>query len=439
METQINTKASMQPEAQVESKASSRPETELESKTDAQLKTATEAKAGVQSKTQLKAQLKTGVLLMNTGTPDAPTEEAARTFLEEMLSDPALISMPPFLWKPILHKFILPKRPQKTAALYKQIWTDEGAPFLLTSLRQRDLLQKKLDESLRKHPASSGKSNQHFGEHLTNSEEPNQHFDEHPSGGDKNSADTQRDSVYGNVNNAQQFQVEIGMRYGNPSIESGLQVLYKGGCERIILLPLYPQYAKVCSGTCLSKAYEKLLELEKQYGWKPQVIDVKDFFEQKSYIDGLVKSIHQKWDYKKGDKLVISFHSTLMADIKKGDPYKNQAEQTAKALADALNMADDDWVLSYQSRFDSRKWLSPFTADTVQFLGAVGTENVCIVAPGFVSDNLETSIELGQQMKELFLKEAERFGTENAQFVYAEALNDDELLIDALAKSILSA
>ena len=325
---------------------------------------------------------KTGVLLMNTGTPEAPTEDAARDFLKEMLSDPALISMPPFLWNIILHRFILPKRPKKTAVLYKQFWTKEGSPFLLTSFKQRDLLQEKLG--------------------------------------------------------SEQFQVEIGMRYGKPSIASALKALYEKGCKSVVLLPLYPQYVKVCNGTCFTKADDELALLEKQYGWKPQVKKVEHFFENSAYIKGLAHSVQKVWKYKKGSKLVISFHSTPVSDIKKGDPYKQQTEQTAQMLADALNLADNDWVVSYQSRFDNRKWLSPFTLETVEFLGAVGTDNICIIAPGFVSDNLETIIELGQQMKELFLKEAKRFGVKNPQFSYVEALNDDDLLIQALAESVLS-
>lgn len=340
-----------------------------------------------------KARVKTGVLLVNTGTPDEPTVDGVRAFLAEMLSDPMLVSMPRPLWNIILKKCILPRRPQRTVRAYQEIWTAAGAPFLLTSCTQRDLVAAELEcRAVKEDEAAPGA-----------------------------------------------WQVELAMRYGNPSIARGLEALRTGGCGRVVLVPMYPQYVRVCAGTCLKETHAVLDAMAAEKGWHPERVEVEDFYEQPAYLDALAESVDACWERRPGAKLVISFHSTLLADIKDGDPYERQTRETACMLAQRLGVPDEDFILSYQSRFDNRKWLEPHTAETVEILGATGTSDVCVVTPGFVADNIETCIEIGRTLRESFLKEARRFGTTAPRFTRVPALNDAPGLAKAVADAICDA
>ncbi len=352
--------------------------------------------------------VKTGVLLVNTGTPDAPTVDGVRAFLAEMLSDPMLVSMPRPLWNIVLKRCILPRRPQRTVRAYQETWTAEGAPFLLVSYRQRDLIAAELERR-----AGEGE-----GEEAV-----------------KAGPDARADAGA----SAGAWQVELAMRYGNPSIADGLAALAAGGCGRVVLVPMYPQYVRVCAGTCLKEAHAQLDALERASGWSPQRFEVRDFYEQPAYLDALAESVSACWEWKPGAKLVVSFHSTLLADIRDGDPYERQARETACMLAQRLGVPDEDFILSYQSRFDNRKWLGPNTAETVDILGATGTADVCVATPGFVADNIETCIEIGRGLRESFLKEARRFGTTAPRFTRVPALNDAPGLAQAVAAAICDA
>lgn len=373
--------------------------------------------------------MKTGILLINTGTPDAPQTSAVRRYLREFLTDPYIISMPQVLWKPILYGFILPRRPKCTLESYKKIWTPAGSPFMLVSQSQREKLEALLH---------------------------------------------QRGFANGN------FIVELAMRYGNPSIEAALQNLRDAECERVIVLPLYPQQVKVCTGTCLKKTHDLLDAFqsgdsssgqardgqrggrdERDNGrggqtdsWRPQVIDIHSYYGLPSYIEALADSIRthwscgastkthkQKgaenfdrtnWNHKPSSKLILSFHSTLLADIAAGDPYQEQCEKTADALAKSLNVPQQDCVVAYQSRFDNRKWLQPSVRQTLQHMGHEGVKDVCVLCPGFSADCLESLIEIAQHARDIFLKAA----PEGATFTYVPALNDTDAAIGIFADAI---
>ena len=237
---------------------------------------------------------KTGVLLMNTGTPADPSVEAIRTHLAEFLSDPMLISAPPFIWKRVLKYVILPKRPERTAVMYKKMWTDEGFPFMIHSRNQRDLIEAELKAR--------------------------------------------------NYNDGD-FEVVLAMRYGEPSIWHGLEALRKAGCERIVAVPLYPQQVRVCAGTCFKEVADRLKDMEVDR-WSPELVEVPNFYRQPVYLEALAKSIADVWEYKPGSHLLLSWHSTPMADINiKGDPYRVQnfytAQRVAHALAHLAGQADD--------------------------------------------------------------------------------------------------
>lgn len=305
--------------------------------------------------------MKTGILIINTGTPDAPTKEAIAPYLTEFLMDPAIISAPIFVRKPLV-KRIVSKRPERTVEHYRALWTPEGSPFMLTSIAQRDLLE----QTLREHPALPDNT-----------------------------------------------KVVLAMRYGNPSIRSGLEKLRGAGCDTIVLVPLYPQNVNVCAGTCLKCARKHLAALAKN-GWKPEVREVKSFHDQPAYRNALAESVKDAWSYQPGSKLFVSFHSTMMADIKKDPTYLRQCTETKDWLAADLGIPEEDVILSFQSRFDNRKWLGPFTEPTLRELADKGVKDVCIVCPGFVADNLETTIEVDHDLRETF-ESAASLGSEAAQ------------------------
>ena len=250
-----------------------------------------------------------GVLILNTGTPDAPTPEAIRPYLKQFLSDRNLINVPRLIWKPVLNFCILPNRPKKTAAHYQQFWTEEGSPFLLTSLVQRDKLRARLTELM--------------GEPVA---------------------------------------VELGMRYGNPSTKSAIEALLDAGVSRIVVVPLYPQETKACAGTCLEEFERAFGEAvaERPEQTRPEVRTISHYWNAPGYLDALAQSVRDAWSYEPGKKLVVSFHSIPVSFQAAGDTYPESTKATAEGLASKLGIAPEDVVLTYQSRFDSRKWLGPF-------------------------------------------------------------------------------
>ncbi len=319
-----------------------------------------------------------GILLINSGTPDAPEEEAIRIWLEQMLTDPVLIGCPMAIWRRVLDYVILPRRPQKTAPRYQKFWTEQGSPFLLESENQAKALQEHLCE----------------------------------------------ESV--------DVQVELAMRYGNPSIESKLIKFQTAACKKIVVVPMYPQECVSCTGTILPE-FDRVFAGLADASWNPEIIKIQNYYENPRYLDAIVQSIQNIWTPTGQSRLAISFHSEPVKFVEDGDPYQEQINYTAEFVASKLGLSNDQWLVTYQSRFDNRKWLNPFLEATLDSWAQEGITDVCVVCPGFSVDCLETTIEVGQELRDLYLSKAK----EGAKFTYVPALGADPLLIAALADEIL--
>ncbi len=322
--------------------------------------------------------VKTGVLLMNTGTADEPTVAAVSNYLREFLMDPAIIGAPAFIRKRIVNH-ICRNRPQRTVANYEAFWTPQGSPFTIGCYEQgkalEELLQQRMDDEI---------------------------------------------------------HVAVAMRYGNPSVLDGLHELRVAGCERVVIFPSYPQQVNVCAGTCIKHARDVAGKLAQQYDWHPELIEVPYFYDLESYRKALAAQVASCWSYAPGAHLVVSYHSTLVADIQAGDPYREQGIETAKWLAQDLQVPSEAVTVSYQSRFDSRKWLQPFTEPAVLELAAQGVRDVCVVCPIFTVDNMETVLEVSRDMRAAYLQAA---GTD-ARFTYVPALGHSAGIITALADAV---
>lgn len=314
--------------------------------------------------------LRTGVLLVNTGTPDEPTKRAIRPYLARFLSDRRIVDMPRILWYPILYGIILQVRPRKTVAKYQRIWTEEGSPYTLIS-------------------------------------------------------DKQRIGVLGELALLGMRDVEVIMahRYGNPSIGDALMRFRELGCERIVLLPLYPQYA-----------YATTTSVEDEFAYQLERLDyfvvtraVTCYNTNSYYLDALAASIREQFTYIPGvTKLVFSFHSIPLKDIEAGDPYEPQTSATALGMAQRLGLRREDWTICYQSRFtDGQKWLAPFLTDVIDRFADGGVKDVSVVCPGFASDCIETLVDVAEDAANYFYKRSLQNGSqeEELSFRYIPALN----------------
>jgi ferrochelatase len=320
---------------------------------------------------------KIGVLLVNLGTPDAPTTAAVRRYLAEFLADPRVVEIPRAVWAPILYGAVLPLRPAKSAAKYKLIWTADGSPLAVHSAKQRTLLLGYLGQRLKKagFPADLA-------------------------------------------------PVEIGMRYGNPSLASAIDKLRAQHCERILVLPLYPQYSASTTATAFDKIAEHLSALRRVPGMR----FVDTFHDDLGYIRALAQGINDYW-VKNGrpDKLVLSFHGVPRRTLELGDPYHCMCQKTARLLADELGLDRKQWVLTFQSRFGRAEWLKPYTAPTLAELAKEGVVRVDVACPGFVSDCLETLEEIGIEGRRTFLSAGGK------EFHAIPCLNEHPAWIAALA------
>lgn len=322
-----------------------------------------------------------GVLIMNTGTPDAPTPEAIRPYLKEFLSDRNIVDCPSFIWKPVLNLFILPRRPKVTAPHYAHIWTPQGSPFLLTSFAQ-----------------ATGIEN-----HLA--------------------------SLIGGP-----VMVRAGMRYGNPSIARALDEMAAAGVDEVVALPLYPQATRACSGTCF-KELDRCLA-ERASSWNPQVHRIDHYWDAPAYMAALAASVRRAWTHGSGGKLVVSFHSLPVSYAAKGDTYAEDTKETARRLAEALDISQEDVLVTYQSRFDSRKWLGPFLEPELERLAREGVRDVAVVCPVFSADCIETLYEVKEEAAEAYLRAAREAGFDDARFTYVPALGADEAFLEAVAHLI---
>ena len=288
---------------------------------------------------------RTGVLLTNTGTPDAPTTSAVRRYLREFLSDTRVVKIPRLIWLPILYGLILPLRPKKSAALYKKIWTEEGSPMRVIMHKLCDKLQNQF------------------------------------------SADDA--SVY----------VAVGMNYGNPSIHEGLEKLRAQNIDQLIVLPLYPQY----SNTTTASTFDRVCAALQDWPALPAITQFRDYATNPEYIAALAQSAREFWQQDAANHLLISFHGLPQRFATAGDPYPQQCEQTAALLAAALNLSNDQWTLCYQSQFGYDKWLKPSTQVLLEELPKRGIQHLDVICPGFSIDCLETLEEIAKRGKKDFI------------------------------------
>jgi protoporphyrin/coproporphyrin ferrochelatase len=319
---------------------------------------------------------KIGVLLVNLGTPDEPTPSAVRRYLAEFLSDRRVVEIPPLIWKIILHSIILRTRPAKSAAKYKKVWTNEGSPLLVWTNRQAQYLRG------------------HLGEQLKSLGLPS-------------------DLV----------KIEVGMRYGNPSIASAWEKLKAQHCDRLLVLPMYPQYA----GSTTATANDVVFDLLKRERFQPAVRTMQTWHDDPNYIDALAKHIGAYWQkHGRPQKLLMTFHGVPKFTLMKGDPYHCLCHVTGRLLAVRLGLKADEWMLTFQSRFGKAEWLKPYTDETLKALPKQGVKSLHVVCPGFPADCLETLEEIAMEGKEDFMHAG------GEKYEYIPALNDDANLIKAL-------
>jgi protoporphyrin/coproporphyrin ferrochelatase len=315
---------------------------------------------------------KTGVLLINLGTPDAPTAPAIRRFLREFLSDRRVVNLPPALWYPVLYGFILPLRPRRLVRAYSSIWGADGSPLLA--------LSRKLAGS--------------FRQELTRM--------------------AGRDTP-----------VALGMRYGTPSLRTALDELETHRPSRLLVLPLYPQY----SGTTTASALDGVGLALQHRDWQPSITVVNDYHDHDGYIAALRDSVQAHWQaYGRGEKLLMSFHGIPMKYVEAGDPYLAQCRVTARALAEALSLPESAWEICFQSRVGRARWTSPYVEARLVDLARSGVNTVDVVCPGFAVDCLETLEEIALRDKALF----ESAGGQSLRYI--PALNDQPAHAAALAR-----
>lgn len=313
-----------------------------------------------------------GVLLINLGTPDAPSASAVRRYLREFLSDPRVIELPRWLWLPILYGLVLPFRPRRAAQNYKKIWLADGSPLRIYTQR----LAIALEKQLRHHEGAS-------------------------------------------------IKVEAAMRYGSPSLTHGLNRLRANGAERLLILPLYPQY----SATTTASSFDAVAAVMAEWRVLPELRLVRDYHAQPAYLDALADSVRAfRSQQGAGDRLLLSFHGLPERYAKAGDPYPLHCQHTAEALAQRLGLKKEEWQMSFQSRFGKAKWLGPYTDATLRRWGHEGLARVDVICPGFAADCLETLEEIQIQNRELFLASG------GGDLRYIPALNDSPNHIQALTQ-----
>lgn len=315
-----------------------------------------------------------GVLLVNLGTPDAPTAAAVKRYLAEFLSDTRVVEIPRLLWWPILHGVILQTRPKKSAAKYASIWYPEGSPLLVWTEKQAKLLKGWLGEKL-----------------------------------------------------AEPVLVEMAMRYGNPAIPDAIQKLRSAGCDRLLLVPLYPQYAASTTATAFDSVCHVLGRVRNQ----PALRTIKSFHDDEGYITALANSVQDHW-YANGrsDHLLMSFHGAPQYTLDRGDPYFCHCHKTARLLAEKLQLNKEQYSVSFQSRFGRAKWFEPGTENMLQKLGRSKVGKLDVICPGFVADCLETLEEIALEGKQTFLSSG------GQEYRYIPSLNDRSDWIAALGARI---
>jgi len=312
-----------------------------------------------------------GVLLVNLGTPDAPTAGAVRRYLREFLSDPRVVQLPRLVWLPILYFVVLPFRPARSARKYATIWRTDGSPLRIYHERQAQLLRGYLGQKLGK-----------------------------------------------------LVPVVAAMRYGKPSIASALKELKEAGCDRILVIPMYPQYA----GSTTGSTEDALARALRRWKPAPAVKVVKDFHDHIAYAKAVAKNVNDYW-MKTGrpDRLVISFHGIPKAVADAGDPYEKQCRESARLIATVLGWNDARTLVTFQSRFGAAAWLQPYTDATLRSLAKDGVGRVDVICPGFAADCLETLEEIAQEGRHTFMNAGGK------EFHYIPTTNDTQAWMTALS------
>ena len=288
-------------------------------------------------------QTKTGILLANLGTPDAPTPEAVKRYLRQFLSDPRVVDTSPALWWPLLRGVILPLRAPRVAKLYQSIWMEDGSPLMVYSKAQQQALAQRLPDT----------------------------------------------------------PVALGMSYGSPSLESAVDELLASGVEHMVVLPLYPQYS--CS--TVAAVWDELARILARKRGIPGVSFIRDYADDSSYIDALAKSARDSFaQHGEPDLLLLSYHGIPQRYADEGDDYPQRCRDTTRELVSALGLPPQKVMMTFQSRFGREPWLTPYTDETLKMLAEKGTRHIQVMCPGFAADCLETLEEIAVQNREIFLE-----------------------------------
>ena len=316
-----------------------------------------------------------GILVTNLGTPDEPTAKALRRYLAEFLWDPRVVDLPRPLWWLILHGIILRTRPSRSAAAYQKIWGDGGSPLLEISRKQVSKLRHSLEGEL----------------------------------GD-------------------QIKVVLGMRYGNPSIAAALEELHLANVQRLLVLPLYPQYS--CSTS--ASTFDAVAQQFRRWRAIPELRFINGYYNQQGYIKALANTVREAWqENEPGEQLLFSFHGTPLRFRDEGDPYYWQCHETARRIAGELGLDKGNWQVVFQSRFGKEEWLKPYTDVTLTELASSGVKRVDVICPAFSADCLETLEEIAVENRQLFIEGG------GEVFNYIPALNDRDDHIEALSALVM--
>jgi protoporphyrin/coproporphyrin ferrochelatase len=312
----------------------------------------------------------TGILLVNLGTPDEPGTSAVRRYLAEFLSDPRVIEVPRIIWWCILHGVILRIRPRKSAALYKSVWTEEGSPLMVIAKRQTAAIQDALGEAV---------------------------------------------------------SVKLAMRYGNPSIKSVLDKFQQEAIRKIIVLPLYPQYAGPTTGS----TFDAVADALKKWRWVPELHFINQYCDQPLYVEALANSVREYLDtHEKPQKIIFSYHGIPKRYLISGDPYYCFCQKTTRLVQEKLGLDKDDCITSFQSRVGREEWLKPYTDELLAELPSKNIKRIAILSPAFSADCLETLEELAVENRHNFLEAG------GESYDYIPALNDRPDHIKALVNLI---
>ena len=313
---------------------------------------------------------RTAVLLVNLGTPDEPTAPALRRYLAEFLSDPRVVEIPRLVWLAILHGIILRTRPAASAAKYASVWMPEGSPLAVWTRRQTEALDRCLKAA------------------------------------------------------GHDILVRHAMRYGKPSVASVLDGLRAEGATRVLVLPLYPQYAAATTASVGDAVMRWALAARRT----PELRFIGEYHAEPGYINALAQRLQEHWaEHGRAEKVVLSFHGVPERSLHMGDPYHCQCHVTARLLAQQLGLSKDQLVVTFQSRFGKAKWLEPYTEPTLVAMAQNGVKRVDVMCPGFVADCLETLEEINQEAREAFLHAG------GEEFHYVPCVNDSPVFVQALA------